>query len=267
MSSDDRAPIKSFKHRCKSEPPLIGCFLNLASPLVAELVVSSGFDCVLIDREHSPADLMTALSMLHAVRAAGGAVLMRVPANDPAEIKRAVDLGIDGIMIPQVESAEEARRAAAAAYYPPAGRRGLAPGLIRASQFGQDASYVGTASERLLLICQIETARGCDAVSEIANVPGVDMLFIGPYDFSANLGHPGEPDHPYVRQRIEEIEHACRKAGVAIGNIPTPNRSARDLIEAGYAVVLSGSDVGFLRDGAREQLKGLREALPASRRR
>ena len=91
MSSDDRAPIKSFKHRCKSEPPLIGCFLNLASPLVAELVVSSGFDCVLIDREHSPADLMTALGMLHAVRAAGGAVLMRVPANDPAEIKRAVE--------------------------------------------------------------------------------------------------------------------------------------------------------------------------------
>jgi len=266
MSSDDRAPIKSFKQRCKSEPPLIGCFLNLASPLVAELVVSSGFDCVLIDREHSPADLMTSLGMLHAVRAAGGAVLMRVPANDPTEIKRAVDLGIDGIMIPQVESAEEARRAAAAAYYPPTGRRGLAPGLIRASQFGQDGSYVATASERLLLMCQIETARGCDAVGEIAAVPGVDMLFVGPYDFSANLGHPGEPDHPHVRQRIEEIEQACRKAGVTIGNIPTPNRSARDLIEAGYAIVLSGSDVGFLRDGAREQLKGIREAFPASRR-
>jgi 2-keto-3-deoxy-L-rhamnonate aldolase RhmA len=267
MSSDDRAPIKSFKHRCKSEPPLIGCFLNLASPLVAELVVSSGFDCVLIDREHSPADLMTALGMLHAVRAAGGAVLMRVPANDPAEIKRAVDIGIDGIMIPQVESAEDARRAATAAYYPPGGRRGLAPGLIRASQFGQDASYVASASERLLLMCQIETARGADAVNEIADVPGVDMLFVGPYDFSADLGHPGEPDHPAVRQRIEEIEHACRSAGVAIGGIPTPNRSASDLIDAGYAIVLSGSDVGFLRDGARAQLKALVEAFPAARRR
>ena len=267
MSSDDRAPIKSFKHRCKSEPPLIGCFLNLASPLVAELVVSSGFDCVLIDREHSPADLMTALGMLHAVGAAGGAVLMRVPANDPAEIKRAVDIGIDGIMIPQIESAEDARRAATAAYYPPAGRRGLAPGLIRASQFGQDASYVASASERLLLMCQIETARGADAVNEIADVPGVDMLFVGPYDFSADLGHPGEPDHPVVRQRIEEIEHACRSAGVAIGGIPTPNRSASDLIDAGYAIVLSGSDVGFLRDGARAQLKALVEAFPAARRR
>jgi 2-keto-3-deoxy-L-rhamnonate aldolase RhmA len=190
-----------------------------------------------------------------------------VPANDPTEIKRAVDIGIDGIMIPQVESAEDARRAATAAYYPPGGRRGLAPGLIRASQFGQDASYVSSASERLLLMCQIETARGADAVNEIADVPGVDMLFVGPYDFSADLGHPGEPDHPAVRQRIEEIEHACRSAGVAIGGIPTPNRSASDLIGAGYAIVLSGSDVGFLRDGARAQLKALVEAFPATRRR
>ena len=186
---------------------------------------------------------MTSLGMLHAVRAAGGAVLMRVRATDPAEIKRAVDLGIDGIMIPQVESTEEARRAATAAYYPPAGQRGLAPGLIRAASSVKDPNYVATASERLLLMCQIETARGCDAVSEIADVPGVDMLFVGPYDFSADLGHPGEPDHPHVRQRIEEIEHACHSAGVAIGGIPTPNRSARDLIEAGYAIVLSGSDV------------------------
>jgi 2-keto-3-deoxy-L-rhamnonate aldolase RhmA len=104
-------------------------------------------------------------------------------------------------------------------------------------------------------------------VSEIADVPGVDMLFVGPYDFSADLGHPGEPDHPAVRQRIEEIEHACRSAGVAIGGIPTPNRSASDLIDAGYAIVLSGSDVGFLRDGARAQLKALVEAFPAARRR
>lgn len=268
MSSGDRtaATALTFKQRCKSEPPLVGCWLNLASALVAELVASSGYDCVLIDREHSPADLMTALPMLYAARSAGSAVLLRVPLNDAAEIKWAVDLGVDGIMIPQVESAEDARRAAEAAYYPPAGRRGMAPGVVRASGFGQDSRYVAEAAERLLLMCQIESARGADAVAEIAAVPGVDLLFIGPYDLSAGLGLLGEPDHPEVRRRIERIEAVCGAAGIPIGGIPTPGRSARELIEVGYALVLSGSDVGFLREGARAQLQGLATARATVRR-
>ena len=247
----------SFKQRCKSNPPQIGCWLNIASPLAAELMAASGYDCVLIDREHSPADMMTALAMLYAAKAAGSAVLLRVPANDPAEIKRAADIGVDGIMVPQVESAADAERAARAAYYPPAGQRGVAPSVIRASGFGRNGSYLAQAAQQMLLMCQIETARGADAVAEIAAVPGVDLLFVGPYDFSAGLGHPGEPDHPAVRRRIEAIEQACREAGVPVGGIPTPGRSARELIEAGYALVLSGSDVAFLRDGAAAQLKDL----------
>jgi 2-keto-3-deoxy-L-rhamnonate aldolase RhmA len=247
------APL-TFKQRCKSSPPQIGCWLNTASPMAAEVMASSGYDCVLIDREHSPADMMTALAMLYAAKAAGGAVLLRVPANDAAEIKRAADIGVDGIMVPQVESAADAERAARAAYYPPAGQRGVAPSAIRASGFGRNAAYLAGAAEQMLLMCQIETARGADAVADIARVPGVDLLFVGPYDFSAGLGHPGEPDHPAVRGRIERIERACRQAGVPIGGIPTPGRSARELIEAGYALVLSGSDVVFLRDGAAAQL-------------
>src|SRR5688572_10308309 len=200
----------TFKQRCKSHPPQIGCWLNTASPIVAELIASSGYDCVLIDREHSPADMMTALAMLYAARTAGCAVLLRVPANDAAEIKRAADIGVDGIMVPQVESAADAERAARSAYYPPAGSRGAAPGVIRASGFGRNASYMVQAAERMLLICQIESARGADAVEEIDRAPGVDLLFVGPYDFSAELGHPGEPDHPAVRRSIERIEQTCR---------------------------------------------------------
>jgi 2-keto-3-deoxy-L-rhamnonate aldolase RhmA len=119
----------------------------------------------------------------------------------------------------------------------------------------------------MLLMCQIETARGADAVAEIARVPGVDLLFVGPYDFSAGLGYPGEPDHPAVRARIDEIERACRQAGVAIGGIPTPGRSAVELIAAGYALVLSGSDVAFLRDGAAAQLGEIAAARRADRSR
>ena len=115
-------------------------------------------------------------------------------------------------------------------------------------------------------MCQIESARGADALAEIAGVPGVDLIFVGPYDFSADLGHPGEPDHPEVRRRIEQIEQTCKAVGIAIGGVPTPGRSARELIEAGYALVLSGSDVGFLRDGARAQVQSLVEARAAARR-
>lgn len=268
MSRGDRAAAAAltFKQRCKSAPPLNGCFLNLASAFAAELVAASGYDCVLIDREHSPTGLMTALPMLYAARSAGSAVLLRVPANGPAEIKRAVDLGVDGLMIPLVESAEDARRAVEAAYYPPAGRRGMAPGVVRASGFGQDPRYVAEAAERLLLMCQIESGRGVDAVAEIAAVPGVDLLFVGPYDLSADQGHPGEPDHPEVRRQIERIEAACRAARIAIGGIPTPKRAARELFAAGYALVLSGSDVGFLREGAQADLRSLAEALAATHR-
>lgn len=256
----------TFKERCTSQPPQIGCWLNLCSPLATELLALAGYDCVIIDREHSPADMMTALAMVHGARAAGSAVLLRVPANDAAEIKRAADLGVDGIMVPQVESAAEAERAVRAAYYPPAGQRGMAPGVIRASAFGRQASYTAEAARQMLLMCQIETSRGADAVREIAEVPGVDLLFVGPYDFSAGLGHPGEPDHPTVRRRIEAIEQACRSAQIPIGGIPTPGRSAAELIEAGYALVLSGSDVAFLREGAAAHLRAMAEARHTRRR-
>jgi 2-keto-3-deoxy-L-rhamnonate aldolase RhmA len=208
---------------------------------------------------------MTTLSMVHAARAARSAVLLRVPLNDPAQIKRTADLGVDGIMVPQVESAADARRAAQAAYYPPAGNRGFAPGIVRASGYGLNSQYQFEAADHMLLMCQIETARGADAVAEIAEVTGVDLLFVGPYDFSASLGHAGEPDHPVVRRRIEDIEQACRAIGIPIGGIPTPGRSARELMEAGYALILSGSDVAFLREGARAQLKDLAEARAANR--
>ncbi|HXV25530.1 MAG TPA: aldolase/citrate lyase family protein [Alphaproteobacteria bacterium] len=257
--------VTTFKQRCRNDPPQLGCWLNLASPLAAELLASCGYDCVLIDREHSPADSMTALSMVHAARAVGSAVLLRVPANDPAEIKRTADLGVDGVMVPQIEGATDARRAVQAAYYPPTGSRGFATGIIRASGFGLNAQYLSAAADHMLLMCQIETARGADAVVEIAEVPGVDLLFVGPYDFSASLGYPGQPDHPVVRRRIEGIEGACRDAGIPIGGIPTPGRSARELIETGYALILSGSDVAFLREGARAQLKDLAEARAAIR--
>ncbi len=258
--------LPTFKQRCGQAPPQFGCWLNLASPIAAELLASCGYDCVLIDREHSPADMMTTLSMVHAARAAGNAVLLRVPLNDPAQIKRAADLGVDGVMVPQVESAADARQAAGAAYYPPAGSRGFAPGIVRASGYGLNSQYLSEAADHMLLMCQIETARGADAVAEIAEVPGVDLLFVGPYDFSASLGYAGEPDHPAVRRRVEDIEQACRAIGIPIGGIPTPGRSARELIEAGYALILSGSDVAFLREGARAQLKDLVEARAAIRR-
>jgi len=248
---------KGFKRRILAGDAMIGCLINTASPLVAEVVAVSGYDFVMIDREHSPADLSGALAMVQAVETTPAACLMRVPANDPAELKRAADLGIEGVMVPAIESAAAAGAAAEASFYPPRGSRGMAAAVVRASGFGTRADYVATAADELLLICQIETRRGVANAAEIAASAGVDMLLIGPYDLSSDLGHPGEPDHPAAREAIREVERAVKASGKLLGGIATSGRSTAQLLDAGYDLVLAGIDVLLLREACRAQLAGL----------
>ncbi|MHC4984251.1 MAG: HpcH/HpaI aldolase family protein, partial [Planctomycetota bacterium] len=186
---------------------------------------------------------------------------MRVPANDPVWIKRALDTGIAGIMIPAVGGAAEAEAAVAACRYPPRGHRGMAPTIVRASGYGADwRGYVDKAAEELLVICQIETRQAVEEAAGIASVDGVDMLFLGPFDLSAALGQLGAPDHPEVRTRITEVEQAAKAAGKRLGGIPTPGRTAEALFAAGYDLVLADFDVVLLRDGAHASVARLRAA-------
>ena len=178
-----------LKRRLAAGGRALGCWLDMVSPLAAEIVALAGYDCVMIDHEHGPGSLMEAIGQIHAISGTSASPLMRVPWNDPVTIKRALDLGVEGLMIPAVSSAEEARAAVAACRYPPAGVRGAAYGAIRASRYGLDRDdYRERVNDNLLLICQIETLQGVEAIPDIARVPGVDVLFFGPYDLSGSAG-------------------------------------------------------------------------------
>jgi len=248
-----------FKDSINAGRPALGCWLEMFSPIAAEIVAQAGYDCVLIDMEHGPGWHLDAVALLHASQGRGCAPLMRVPANDPVVIKRALDLGIAGIMIPAVNTVEQARDAVASCRYAPRGRRGMAASIVRASDYGARwRDYVAEADESLLVMAQIESAEAVGNAAAIAAVEGIDMLFIGPFDLSASMAHLGAPDHGDVRAAIGEIEAAARQAGVLLGGIPTPERSAARLREAGYALILADADVALLRDAARASLDAMR---------
>lgn len=255
-----RSRPKALKARLAAGDKLLGCFLNSASPIVAELMALAGYDCLMIDAEHSPVGLETALAMASAIKAGGAATLMRVPANDPTYIKRALDIGVDGIMAPAVNSAAEAKALVAACRYPPGGTRGVAVPIIRASGYGLDAEYAKRADDALLVIAQIETAAAVAEAERIAAVPGIDLVFIGPFDLSASLGHLGEPDHPDAMAAIARTETAVRGRDKWLGAIPTAVRPADRLFAEGYRLVLAGADLMLLREAARAQVERYKPA-------
>lgn len=245
-----------LKARLQGGEQVFGAFVGAASAMAAEVMALAGYDCLMIDREHGPGDILNAQSQVMAIRTTDCAALMRVPANDPVELKRALDIGLDGVMIPAIDGPDDARAAVAGCRYPPAGMRGMAAGLVRASGYGTDVErYMNQCVNQLLVMCQIETKSGLERVAEIAAVDGVDMLFVGPYDLSANLGHLGQPDHPAVDDAIGRIAGAARDSGKLLGIIPTPGRGIADLFERGFDMVLAGADLTLLRDAARAEVQ------------
>lgn len=251
--------MEHLKARLEGGTPAIGVWSLLPSPGAAEILAGAGYDAVMIDLEHGPAGFAEATELVRAVEGRGAAALMRVPANDPVHLKRALDTGIEGVMVPQVSSRAEAEAAVAGCRYPPAGHRGMAATVVRASGYGARwRPYIGEADARLLRICQIETPDAVAAVADIAAVDGVDMLFVGPFDLSANLGYPGEPDHPEVAAAVRRVEQAAKAAGKHLGGITTPQRDAAALLAAGYDFLIPDADVVLLRGAAEGSVAAFR---------
>ena len=249
----------NMKQRMSERGPQYGCWLEMFSPIAAEVVDQAGYDCVLIDLEHGPGSYLDAISLMQAIQGRDCAPLMRVPSNDEVALKRALDTGVAGVMVPAVNTAAEAEAAVAACHYPPRGRRGMAAAIVRGADYGLRADeYIETAGEQLLVMCQIESAEAVGNATAIAAVDGVDMLFVGPFDLSANIGHVGAPDHPEVRAVIAGVEAAAKAAGKRLGGIQTPERTPAELVAAGYDLIMVDADVVLLRDAARDSLAKLR---------
>jgi len=249
-----------LKARLRQNGPGLACWLMLGSTAVTEIMARAGYDAVMIDLEHGPMDFAAATEMLRALNGFDVAPLARVSTNDPVDLKRILDTGVAGVMVPGVNSVADAERAVAGCRYPPGGHRGLAATVVRATGHGAFwRDYLAEIEKRLTLICQIEGPAGLAAVEEIAAVDGVDMLFVGPFDLSAQLGYLGQPDHPEVRQAVQRIERAAKAAGKLLGGIATPERGPEALVPAGYDLLIPDADVAHLRAGAEASIARFRE--------
>jgi 4-hydroxy-2-oxoheptanedioate aldolase len=242
-------PENAFKRALKAGKAQIGLWSSLSSNYSVEVIAGAGFDWILLDSEHSPADVENLLRQLQAAAAYPAHPVVRVPWNDMVWIKRVLDIGAQTLLVPYVSTAAEARNAVAYTRYPPAGLRGVA-GTTRASRFGRIKDYARRAHEEICLLVQVETQVALDNIEAIGAVEGVDGIFIGPADLHASLGHPGEIANPKVKPLIDDAIGRIRKCGKAPG-ILTPNEAdARRWLECGALFVAVGADVGILARGA-----------------
>lgn len=238
--------------------PAIGLWQALANPLTAEICARAGYDWLLFDSEHSPNTVQTLLAQLQAVTPFPVEPVARPPFGDAVFIKQYLDIGFRSLLIPMVDSADQAARMVAATRFPPRGIRGVASATSRASGFGANANYLATAHEDICLIVQIESRAALTQIGAIAATPGVDALFIGPADLAGSLGHLGNPSHPEVQSAIQTALKEIAAAGKPSGIFAADADSARRYLDAGVAFVSLGTDVGVLGRGARELAKRCR---------
>ena len=241
----------TFKRALARQEPQIGLWLGLADPYCAEICAGAGFDWLLIDGEHAPNDVRSTLSILQTVAAYPVTPVVRPPVGDTHLIKQYLDLGVQTLLIPMVETAEQARALVAATRYPPQGVRGVGSALARASRWNGVPDYVHRANDEICLLVQVESVAGLTHLDDILAVEGVDGVFIGPADLSASLGHLGQPGHPDVVQAIEDALRRIAAAGKAPGILSADEALSRRYLELGATFVAVGVDTTLLARSAR----------------
>jgi len=259
----DAAPFESrtrIRERALAGDVLLGAFGNLGSSLAAELVGRAGADWFLLDLEHGAGTEADLLGQLRALEGTGSAALVRPEEATRLRIGRAMDLGAEGVMLPRIETADEARRAVSWLRWPPDGARGLAL-LTRGARLG-DVGHgdVPRLNALPLGIVQVETASALAQVDEIAAIDGVDVLFVGPTDLSHAIGVPGRFDDPRFREALDAVVAACRRHGKSPGILARRPEDGARFVEQGFRFVGVGSDGGFVLDGARSALAVARAA-------
>jgi 4-hydroxy-2-oxoheptanedioate aldolase len=241
-------PTNKFKANLKAGRPQIGLWSSLSSAAATEILFDSGFDWVLIDTEHAPNEMPMVADQLRAASMGTASPVVRPAWNDVVILKRLLDIGVQTLLVPFIQSAEEAARAVAATRYPPGGIRGVAS-VHRANRYGRTPDYFKRADDEMCVLVQLETRTAVDALEEIAAVEGVDGVFIGPSDLAASLGYLGNNAHPEVRATIEQACLRAQAIGKPIGILAPIETDARAYLDMGFAFVAVGSDVVVLRKG------------------
>ncbi|WP_340108706.1 HpcH/HpaI aldolase family protein [Pikeienuella sp. HZG-20] len=247
----------AFLAAIRSGRPQIGVWLSLSTAFAAEAVAGAGFDWALIDMEHSPNDLVSVMGQLQVFAAYETTPIVRPEWNDTVLIKRLLDAGAPGLLLPMVQSEEEAGKAVAATRYPPRGVRGFS-GTTRANGFGRTSDYFTRIEDETAVLVQVETRAAIGEAAKIGAVDGVSGVFFGPGDISADMGLLGRPLDDEVWDLIMPAARGLIDAGVPVGTLVTDPAFARKLVGEGFSFVACGSDAGLLARGADTLLKTMR---------
>ena len=257
--------ISSIKSRLLEGEKITGCWTSLFSPVAAEIMANAGYDLAMIDLEHGPGSYLEAVSMIHAIESRSCQPIIRAPSSNQVDIKRVLDIGPNGIMVPNIRNITEALEVVKHCRYAPAGDRGAAPGFVRASGYesvGQKIeNYLEFMRTDFLLIAQIESKQAVDDLEKIVAVDGIDMIFIGPADLSASLGKLGDFTSNEFKRAFARIESITLEAGKFLGTIPFAQWSAARLFADGHQLVVGGSDAVLLAKAAREDQESLSRAV------
>ncbi|WP_180065075.1 MULTISPECIES: 4-hydroxy-2-oxoheptanedioate aldolase [unclassified Acinetobacter] len=242
-----------FKKKLKTEQQ-IGLWVGLADAYGTEIAANAGYDWLLIDGEHAPSDLRTTLSQLQSIAAYPSQAVVRPPIGSVQLIKQLLDIGAQTLLIPMVETVEQAQLMVKAVRYPPEGIRGVGAALARATRWNSIPDYYENAHENICLLIQIESVEGIKNLDEILKIDGIDGVFIGAVDLSATMGYQGNPNHPEVQKTVIDAIQRIRKAGKAAGILSTQHDVTQKYIELGTEFVAVGVDTSVLMNSLRELL-------------
>ncbi len=251
-----------LKEKLKNNELTIGSWLTLGNPFIAEIMARAGFDWLAIDMEHSAITLTEAQPMIQVIELCVCIPLVRVSVNDATVIKRVMDAGAHGVIVPMVNSVDDAKRAVSAVKYPPVGTRGV--GLGRAQKYGIGFDeYKVWAEKKSIVIVQVEHIDAVNNLEEILAVDGVDGFIIGPYDLSGSLGRPGDFDCFEMKDALQYVKEVSQKLGVVMGyhSVPTDVETARERIAEGYHFIAVGVDELFLANGCRAMTSTLKKKV------
>jgi 4-hydroxy-2-oxoheptanedioate aldolase len=252
IPSERRPALPTLRQSLRAGKTLTGVFCELGCPAAVEIAGMAGWDFVLLDGEHGPLGAAQFPEQVRAAQAVGAQAVIRVPTNDPAIIQHALDAGAAGVQIPRVESLPEARLAVESARFYPQGRRGFNP-FVRAACYAAApvGEFLEQANEDVLVALQLESAAGVERAAEVGALPGIDVLFIGPFDLSQSLGIPGEVTHPRVYAAGETIIRAASARGVAVGVFSNAEEDARRWLQTGVRYLVFSTDTFLLTQAMR----------------